>query len=84
MSEEKLKYYTPFAQRRREKLIDGVYRSKNGVLYRLRNMYFSPMICGETNKPYDAYQGEITQEGFEPVKRCLVDVSTFKTWERVF
>lgn len=86
MKKDKYSYNTPFAGRYRAKNIDGIYRDKNsGKLMMLRNMYFQGVIDGETEMPYDAYQGEITLEGCAPVKKCLISHFDFyQNYERVF
>ena len=81
----KYDYYTPFANKKRLKDVDGIYRNTGtGKILKLRNMYFQGLVCGETDKPFDAYLGEITVEGEQPTKNCVIDFHVFSEFKKIF
>jgi len=81
----KYDYCTNFVNRHRVKTIDGIYRHKeSGKLLKLRNMYYQGMIDGETNKPFDTYEGEITMKGGPSIKKCSIDFHEFSEYELIF
>lgn len=81
---DKFRHYTPFLERKRAKNIDGKYRNKNtGSTIILKNMFLTGLICGETEKPYDAYVGHVKVVGDWEDTDCIVDIDTYNELEKI-
>jgi len=78
--------YTPFLRPHKCPEVDGVYRHKeSGNIMLLKNMWLKGFIDGNTEEPYDAYQGTINHENTGLIKKCLIEPHNLKNnYEKVF